>query len=680
MEQFEITNQVRKYIQTPIWLSLCLVGAIPVLYVTAGKKAAYVGIVLLAVYLVITAVLYRFQRVRLANELVSFAAQYGQVQHRLIQELVLPYALLDLRGGVLWMNDEFAGIAGKDLNFHKNIAAIFPEITNAKLPGRDPRTEVTVVKGENTYRAAMQKLVMKELIDMENGDQDPEKNSVIAIYLFDETELSELIEDRDNNRIVCGMLCLDNYEEALESVDELRKSLLLALIERKINKYFTDVDGICRKTEKDKYFFIIRKKALEDLEAKKFSILEDVKTVNVGNEISMTISIGIAFGSHYFIQNAEAARGAIELALGRGGDQVVVKEGYNTRYFGGKTESVEKYTRVKARVKAHALKEIISSKNEVFIMGHKIPDVDALGAAVGIYRCSRTIDKPAAIVMDNPPDSIRPMVEGFKSNPDYGEHMFISTREAKERINSGTVVVVVDTNKPNYTECEDLLRRTNAIVVLDHHRQGREVIQNAVLSYIEPYASSTCEMVAEVVQYFDEALKIRPLEADAMYAGIMVDTSNFLTRTGVRTFEAAAYLRRNGADVTRIRKMFRDNMEDIQAKSRAIAEAEIFADCFAISECKSDGLKSPTVVAAQTANELLSVVGVKASFVLTDYNQMIYISARAIDEINVQLIMERLGGGGHLNIAGAQLPDTTMAEAMALLKKTILQMQEEGDI
>jgi c-di-AMP phosphodiesterase-like protein len=680
MEQFEITNQVRKYIQTPIWLSLCLVGAIPVLYVTAGKKAAYVGIVLLAVYLVITAVLYRFQRVRLANELVSFAAQYGQVQHRLIQELVLPYALLDLRGGVLWMNDEFAGIAGKDLNFHKNIAAIFPEITNAKLPGRDPRTEVTVVKGENTYRAAMQKLVMKELIDMENGDQDPEKNSVIAIYLFDETELSELIEDRDNNRIVCGMLCLDNYEEALESVEELRKSLLLALIERKINKYFTDVDGICRKTEKDKYFFIIRKKALDDLEAKKFSILEDVKTVNVGNEISMTISIGIAFGSHYFIQNAEAARGAIELALGRGGDQVVVKEGYNTRYFGGKTESVEKYTRVKARVKAHALKEIISSKNEVFIMGHKIPDVDALGAAVGIYRCSRTIDKPAAIVMDNPPDSIRPMVEGFKSNPDYGEHMFISTREAKERINSGTVVVVVDTNKPNYTECEDLLRRTNAIVVLDHHRQGREVIQNAVLSYIEPYASSACEMVAEVVQYFDEALKIRPLEADAMYAGIMVDTSNFLTRTGVRTFEAAAYLRRNGADVTRIRKMFRDNMEDIQAKSRAIAEAEIFADCFAISECKSDGLKSPTVVAAQTANELLSVVGVKASFVLTDYNQMIYISARAIDEINVQLIMERLGGGGHLNIAGAQLPDTTMAEAMALLKKTILQMQEEGDI
>jgi c-di-AMP phosphodiesterase-like protein len=319
--------------------------------------------------------------------------------------------------------------------------------------------------------------------------------------------------------------------------------------------------------EKDKYLVVMRKRSMAQLQENRFDLLEEVKTVNIGNEMAVTLSIGVGLDGLSYAQNYEFATNAIDLALGRSGDQAVIKTPETVTYYGGKSQQVEKNTRVKARVKAHALKEIISSKNEVFIMGHKIPDVDALGAAVGIYRCSRTIDKPAAIVMDNPPDSIRPMVEGFKSNPDYGEHMFISTREAKERINSGTVVVVVDTNKPNYTECEDLLRRTNAIVVLDHHRQGREVIQYAVLSYIEPYASSACEMVAEVVQYFDEALKIRPLEADAMYAGIMVDTSNFLTRTGVRTFEAAAYLRRNGADVTRIRKMFRDNMEDIQAKS-----------------------------------------------------------------------------------------------------------------
>jgi c-di-AMP phosphodiesterase-like protein len=341
---------------------------------------------------------------------------------------------------------------------------------------------------------------------------------------------------------------------------------------------------------------------------------------------------------------------------------------------------VEKYTRVKARVKAHALKEIMDAKAEVFIMGHKIPDTDALGAAIGIYRCAKSIDKPAYIVIDSPPDSIKPFVEGFRNNPDYADRMFITSREAQTMVGNSSVVVVVDTNKPNYTECEELLYMTDSVVVLDHHRQGREVIKGAVLSYIEPYASSACELVTEIVQYFDEKLKLKVLEADCLYAGIMLDTSNFLTRTGVRTFEAAAYLRRNGADVTRIRKMFRERMEDLRAKSKTIAEAEIFESCFAISECESYGLRNPTVVAAQAANELLSVMGVKASFVLTDYNDQIYISARAIDEINVQLIMERLGGGGHLNIAGAQLAGRTVREAIDILKNTIIEMQEEGEI
>ncbi len=680
MEDFEVGQGVKRYIQWPLFLSVCWIPVILLLNSFSGRKAAGIAVLGFILYSALAVVVYILEKRRMVNELFSFAAQYGQVQHRLLREFVLPYALLDMHGNVMWMNDSFSEISGKDKMFHKNIVSAFPEITNAKLPGRTEKTEVTVQKGEHTYRAAMQQIVMYELIGLQDGEQDPEKNSAIAVYLFDITELSGLVAERDKNRIVCGQLSLDNYEEALESVDELRRSLLLALIERKINKYFSDVDGICKKTEKDKYFFMMKKSALDELEAKKFELLEDVKTVNVGNEIAMTISVGIGYGSNYLMQNAEFARSAIELALGRGGDQVVIKEGYNTRYFGGKTESVEKYTRVKARVKAHALKEIMTSKSEIFIMGHKIPDVDALGAAVGIYRCAKTIEKPAHIVMDNPPDAIRPMIDMFRNSPEYGDTMFVTQKEAIEATNSSTVVVVVDTNKPNYTECEELLRRTNMIVVLDHHRQGKDIIQNAVLSYIEPYASSACEMVAEVVQYFDDKLKIRSLEADAMYAGIMVDTSNFLTRTGVRTFEAAAYLRRNGADVIRIRKMFRDSMEDVQAKSQAIASAEVFENCFAISECRSEGLKSPTVVAAQAANELLSVVGVKASFVMTNYNNMVYISARAIDEINVQLIMERLGGGGHLNIAGAQLPDYTVKDAVDLLKRTIVQMKEEGDI
>ena len=331
MEDFEVGQGVKRYIQWPLFLSVCWIPVILLLNSFSGRKAAGIAVLGFILYSALAVVVYILEKRRMVNELFSFAAQYGQVQHRLLREFVLPYALLDMHGNVMWMNDSFSEISGKDKMFHKNIVSAFPEITNAKLPGRTEKTEVTVQKGDHTYRAAMQQIVMYELIGLQDGEQDPEKNSAIAVYLFDITELSGLVAERDKNRIVCGQLSLDNYEEALESVDELRRSLLLALIERKINKYFSDVDGICKKTEKDKYFFMMKKSALDELEAKKFELLEDVKTVNVGNEIAMTISVGIGYGSNYLMQNAEFARSAIELALGRGGDQVVIKEGYNTR-------------------------------------------------------------------------------------------------------------------------------------------------------------------------------------------------------------------------------------------------------------------------------------------------------------------------------------------------------------
>lgn len=366
--------------------------------------------------------------------------------------------------------------------------------------------------------------------------------------------------------------------------------------------------------------------------------------------------------------------------MGRGGDQVVVKDGNNITYYGGKSQMMEKTTRVKARVKAHALKEFMLSKDKVVVMGHKITDVDTFGAAIGIYRAAKTLDKRAYIVINTPTSSIRPLMESFQNSPDYDPNMFVNSYEAKELTDDNTVVVVVDTNRPNYTECEELLSMTKTIVVLDHHRQGKDVIPNAVLSYIEPYASSACEMVAEILQYFSDNIRIRNIEADSLYAGIMIDTNNFLTKTGVRTFEAAAFLRRCGADVTRVRKLFRENMEDYRARGDAIRNAELFRNHYAISVCQSEGLESPTVVNAQAANELLNVVGVKASFVLTDYKNTIYISARSIDEVNVQIIMERMGGGGHLNIAGAQLPHYSIAEAKDELKKVLQKMLDEGDI
>ena len=424
----------------------------------------------------------------------------------------------------------------------------------------------------------------------------------------------------------------------------------------------------------------MRSRSLEKLKEMKFSILQEVKTVNIGNEMAVTISIGIGANSGSYNKNAEYARIAIDLALGRGGDQVVIKEGDKISYFGGKSQAVEKNTRVKARVKAHALKEFMDSKEKVVVMGHKIIDADSFGAAVGIYRMAKTLNKKTHIVIDNITSSIRPLIQAFEQDPDYDAHMFVNCRDAKEIADENTLVVVVDTNNPKYTECEELLYQTKTIVVLDHHRQGSDVIPNSVLSYIEPYASSACEMVAEILQYFTEGVRIRNIEADAIYAGVMVDTDNFTQKTGVRTFEAAAFLRRCGADVTRVRKMFRENMNDYRARGEAIKNAELFRDSFAISVCPSDYVESPTVVGAQAANELLNIVGVKASFVLTDYKGVIYVSARAIDEVNVQIIMERMGGGGHLNIAGCQLQGMSVDNAKMYLKRTLAEMLEGGEI
>lgn len=679
-EKIKLKGQLKSYLRWPLIMTVLLIIMNVMLYMVEVKAGA-IATGFTAVYIVAAVLLYFHRRPSILNELISFATQYGQVQKNLMQSFALPYALLDADGKILWMNDEFLFLTGKEKRYRKFIGNIFPEVTSEKLPLPDEVRDLEIVYQEHSYRLNMKRVEIQELLDASGiVEADKDRSYLISMYLFDETELKRYIRQKDEEKLVTGLLYLDNYEEALESMEEVRSSLLIALIDRKINKYFASIDGVVKKLEKDKYFLVMRKKSLDILKEKKFSILEEVKTVNIGNEMAVTISIGIGMNADTYAHTSEYARIAMELALGRGGDQVVVKDGNNITYYGGKSQMMEKTTRVKARVKAHALKEFMSSKDKVVVMGHKITDVDTFGATIGIYRAAKTLEKKAYIVINTPTSSIRPLMDGFLHSQEYDSRMFVNSHEAKEIVDDNTVVVVVDTNRPNYTECEELLSMTKTIVVLDHHRQGKDVIQNAVLSYIEPYASSACEMVAEILQYFADGIRIRNIEADSIYAGIMIDTNNFLTKTGVRTFEAAAFLRRCGADVTRVRKLFRENVEDYRAKGEAIRNAELFREHFAISVCPSEGLESPTVVGAQAANELLNVIGVRASFVLTDYRNTIYISARSIDEINVQVIMERLGGGGHLNIAGAQLEHYSIAEATDTLKRTLQKMLDEGDI
>ena len=676
--KIKIKGQLKFYMQWPMILTVLLVF-MDILVFTVDRKAGGLVSIFVAAYVLIVVFLYFHSRAVIMNELISFATQYGQVQKTLLKEFIVPYALLDYNGKILWMNDAFAALSGKNRRYRKSVTNLFPELTKDKLP-TEREAEVTFQYEEKDYRAVMRPISIQRLLE-ESGLVEPEgNNDLTALYLFDETELNQYIRQKEDEKLVTGLLYLDNYEEALNSVEEVRRSLLVALIERKLNKYFGEVDGLIKKLEKDKFILVMRQRSLEELKKKRFNILEDVKTVNIGNDMAVTISIGIGINAPSYSQNYEYARIAIDLALGRGGDQVVIKDRDQMTYFGGKSQQMGKSTRVKARVKAHALREFMVSKDKVVVMGHKIPDVDSIGAGIGIYRAAKSLNKKTHIVVNNPTMSVRPIIQTFKDNPDYDENMFISSDEARDIVDDNTVVLVVDTNKPSYTECEDLLHMSKTIVVLDHHRQGSEVIQNAVLSYIEPYASSACEMVAEILQYFSDDIRIYNIEADALYSGIIIDTNNFTSKTGVRTFEAAAFLRRCGADVTRVRKMFRDDLQSYRAKAEAIRHVETYKGCFAIAVCPTEGVDSPTVVASQAANELLNIDSVKATFVLTDYQNKIFISARAIDEINVQLVMERMGGGGHINMAGAQLPGATVEEAIAQLKETLDQMIHEGDI
>ena len=624
----------------------------------------------------------RCHRPFIVNELIAFANQYDSLEKRILEELALPYAIMDMNGRMIWSNKVFAELTGKDQFYKKNISTIFPDVTADKLPVADKKeiSEISTQFGEKIYRVSMQRVELGEIVAGSETLENTDKNvSLIAMYMYDDTELKEYIKKNEDNKLVVALAYLDNYEEALESVEDVRRSLLIALIDRKITKYFSNFDGLVKKLEKDKYFLIMRQSSLDTLKEQRFHILDEVKTVNIGNEMAITLSIGVGLNAATYIQNYEYSRIAIEMALGRGGDQVVIKNGNNITYYGGKTQQMEKATRVKARVKAQALKEFMSTKDRVVVMGHKITDVDALGAGIGIYRAGKTLGKPVHIVVNDPTKSIRPLIAEYTNNSEYEPSMFVDSAQAKDLIDNNTVVVVVDTNRPSYTECEELLYMTKTVVVLDHHRRGSEVIENAVLSYVEPYASSACEMVAEILQYFSDDLRIRNIEADCLYAGIVIDTNNFTTRAGVRTFEAAAFLRRSGADVTRVRKLLRDDLKSYQARADAVRTAHIYRNCFAISTCPSENLDSPTVVGAQAANELLNIAGVKASFVLTQYNNEIYISARAIDEINVQVMMEKMGGGGHMNIAGAQVkasPD----EVERMLKDIIDQEYQEENI
>lgn len=676
---FMASGRLKKVIMFPLFMgALLILFNIGMYFVDVN--CAKIASIFVLVYIIAITLLTFYIKNNLMHELIDFSSNYSQVQRQLLYDLSIPYCLIDNNGRVMWMNKMMLEKTKKKKDFRKNIATVFHEITPNIFPTGEESKEVRISYQGRDYCVEMKRISIDKFTRGVNIVSSDKCDSFVAMYMFDETDINMYIQKIKEERFVVGLIYIDNYEEALESIDDVRRSLFVGLIDKRVNKYFAAGAAIVRKLEKDKYLAVFRYKYLEKLLEDKFSILEDIKNVKVGNEMTITLSVGIGTGAGEYSKNFDIAKAAMDLALGRGGDQAVVKDAEKIMYFGGKSQQMEKNTRVKVRVKAHALKQILETTENVLIMGHQIADIDAFGSAVGIYAICRRLGKEAHIVINDVTSSVKPFMDRFLGKTDYPQDLFLLKEEAPEYVNSMTAVIVVDVNIPQRTECPELLDKCKTIMVFDHHRQSSEPISGAVLSYVDPYASSASEMITEMIQYVEDSVKIKAIEADALYAGINIDTDGFNNKSGPRTFEAAAFLRRHGADVTRVRKLLRNDMAEYRAVAQAVSKATVYRDVFAIAKFEGEGVESPTEGGAKAANQLLDISGIKASFVITPFNDAIYISARSIDEVNVQLIMEKLGGGGHMTIAGVQLKDCTADQAVQTIKVTLDSMIKDGEI
>lgn len=567
--------------------------------------------------------------------------------------LPLPYAIIDTQKKLLYYNK------------------LFEEIFEEKLLNTNNKWFRKLFL-EYDMKKQKQTLYLKQkTFDVYTSFCESKTNNLdtMLVCFVETTQYQNLEEMLKQQKTVVALLYLDNYEEVTESLEEIRLPILTAVIDNKLNTLVSSVGGIIKKFEKDRYFLIFSQKQLEILKQKKFEILSQIREINVGEHIPVTISMGIGSDGENLEEAMKNAKAAVALALGRGGDQVLIKEGEKYLFYGGKSGEISHNARIRARVKADALWEMIGEANDIFVMGHKKADLDCTGACIGIYTIAKTMGKQCYIVLDQVSAGIKRLYERIIEEEQY-QNVFITEQQAMAKANEKSLVIVVDTHRKMMTVCPRLLEISKKVVVFDHHRKSTDFIENAVLIYHEPYASSTCELITEMIQYFGEKIKLKPLEADALLAGITVDTKNFCAKTGAITFEAAAFLRRHGADSIRVRLLFQNDMAAYQAKASAVKDAKMIYENIAFTVCPSD-VENSILTAAMAADDLLNITDVKASFVCCLLEDTVYISARSFGEINVQLIMEKLGGGGHMTISGAQLYHCTIEQAEQKLKQAI---------
>ncbi|WP_066506811.1 DHH family phosphoesterase [Abyssisolibacter fermentans] len=586
--------------------------------------------------------------------------------------LPLPLVILSKEGSILWYNPKFMDIIEQKHFLGENIKQIIPNISIDDVLNLEKMSSTEASIGKRDYK------ILYNVVNTSEETNTNNANYIIMLYLVDNTSFSILKQKYLDEKTSVCLIEVDNYDEVRKKTESSRVPVVFAEVDKILNEFAKSIDGFIRKYEQDKYIIVFENRFLKILEDAKFDVLDNIRSIDQGNEMPITLSIGVGVFGKNPAQMYEYARAAIDIALGRGGDQAVIKKIERLSFYGGKSKAVEKRTKVRARVISHALRQLIDQSDKVFIMGHKNGDMDSFGAAIGIANAVRSRGKKAYIVLDDVNPQIKNIYNRlYNEKPDYFDDV-ITSSQSYLKATEDSLCVVVDIHRPKSTEAPKLLEIIGKVVLIDHHRRGVEFIDNPILTYLEPYASSSCELVTEILAYMDNKIHLDKFEAEALLAGIAVDTKNFTFKTGVRTFEAASLLRRYGADTTSVKQLFQDDLETFIMKADVVKRARIINNEIAISSFDED-VDDYILIAAQAADDLLNINGITTSFVLAIKDNKIHISGRSLGKINVQLVLEKLGGGGHLAVAGAQLYDVTLNQAEALVEKAVTEYLEEGE-
>ena len=580
-----------------------------------------------------------------------------------------PLVIIETDGNIIWKSSKFINeFANVDINNYLNniVREIKLEIENANEKYKKELEELILKQiqiGDKTYK------VIGEYVKSKEKDKKKENEYMTTLYFIDETENLELAQKYNDSKLCVGIIMIDNYEEIMQRMPDEDKPVLVAQIEKNLYDWATGFEGLIIKAERDTFVVLLEQKYIGKLEEEKFNILDKIKDISIPGKLQSTLSIAIEVEGKSNYEKYKSAQAMIDIALGRGGDQAILKKDGKYVFFGGRAQEVEKRTKVKARIVANALEELIEESKNVIIMGHTNGDIDSIGASLGIYRLAKINGKEAYIVNETASSSLASFINTAKEQEEYN-NVIIGKDEAISKINEETLLVVVDTHKTTYVEVPELLEKTNKIVVIDHHRRSPDFIENAILTFHEVYASSACELVTELIEYSDKNVELSQIETEGLYAGIMMDTKNFTFKTGVRTFEAAAYLRKSGVDIIKVKKWFQSDLETYNKISEIVANAEIVNDTIGISVYDKEDINS-NLVCAKAADELLTISNITASFVIGKLGEKVCISGRSIGDINVQVILEKLGGGGHITLAGAQVEGMNIEEVKQELIKII---------